>query len=237
MVGEVFVEFGGYFTDLAEVPPWAGREVVVLDVVTEVYVRNVPPTDVIVRLLPFYELVVLGNYVDCGRVRTNRTRTGYQGKQQGVHSPEVENEVVGQDDENVVAYFVCSDAGVVHEDRSKGVEYFDYGVEDVFVPGMVVGEFALPGEGQVGVLLQLVQEVVVVGVVPSEGDGTRDAHRDVADHSNYLVQVHVAASAEVSEVVDTAVQSVVEETSHEVGIEQNEPDAHVLSTKVVTLDR
>jgi hypothetical protein len=68
----------------------------------------------------------------------------------------VEDEVVGGDDEDVVADFVEADRGVVHEDGAQGVEGLDEGVEDVFIPGVVVGKFALPGQGQVGVPLQLV---------------------------------------------------------------------------------
>lgn len=237
MVWQVFVVLGRDLPDLAQIPPRAGGEVVMLEVVAEVDVGDVPPADVVVGLLALDELVVLGDDVDGGGVRTDGAESGDEDEEKGVSSPEVIDEVVGEEDEDVVDDFVDPDAGVMHEDRSEGIEDFDDGVEDVFVPLLVVRELGFPGKGQVGVGLQLIQEVVVVGVVAAEGDGAGQSHGDVAEHGHEFIEGHVAASAVVREVVDAAVEGVVEESSDEVGVEQDEPYIKILHFLMVTLDQ
>ena len=71
MVGEVLVEFWGNCSDLAEVVPGSVGEVVVLDVVAHIEVEDVPDADVVVGFHPLDELVVLGDDVDGGRVRSD----------------------------------------------------------------------------------------------------------------------------------------------------------------------
>lgn len=71
MVGEVLVEFGGNCSDLTEVVPGSVREVVVLDVVAHIEVEEIPDADVVVGFHPWDELVVLGDDVDGGGVRSD----------------------------------------------------------------------------------------------------------------------------------------------------------------------
>lgn len=71
MVGEVLVEFGGNCSDLTEVVPGSVREVVVLDVVAHIEVEEIPDANVVVGFHPLDELVVLGDDVDGGRVRSD----------------------------------------------------------------------------------------------------------------------------------------------------------------------
>ena len=74
-------------------------------------------------------------------------------------------------------------------------------------------------------------------MVPSEGYGAGKAHGDVADHCHKSVQIHVAASAEMGEIVDAAVKGMVEESADCVGVGQDEPDRHVLNGGRGTLER
>ena len=50
-------------------------------------------------------------------------------------------------------------------------------------------------------------------MVAAEGHGAGDAGGDVAQHGHDLVEGHVATSAVVSEVMDAAVESMVEEAA------------------------
>ena len=74
-------------------------------------------------------------------------------------------------------------------------------------------------------------------MVPSEGYCAGQAHGDVAYHRHKSVQIHVAASAEMCEIVDAAVKGVVEEAADCVGVGQNEPNRHVLHDMNSTLER
>lgn len=78
---------------------------------------------------------------------------------------------------------------------------------------------------------------MMVGVIPTEGNGTRDTHGNVAEHGHDLVKGHVAASAVVSEIVDAAMKGVVEEPSDEIGIKEYKPYAKILHFLMVTLDQ
>ena len=69
MVGQVLVELGGGGADLGQVVPGARGEVVVLDVVPEVEVEEVPETEVVVSFHARDKLEMLGNSVSCRRVR------------------------------------------------------------------------------------------------------------------------------------------------------------------------
>lgn len=71
MVRQILVVFRSNLTNLTQVPPRTSRKIMVLQVVTQVQIRNVPPTDVVVSLLTLYELVMLSNYMNSRRVRTD----------------------------------------------------------------------------------------------------------------------------------------------------------------------
>lgn len=71
MVGQVFIIFGGDFSYLFEVPPRAGGEIMMLDVIAEHEVRDVPPSNIIIGLLTFNELIMFCDDVDSSRVRSD----------------------------------------------------------------------------------------------------------------------------------------------------------------------
>ena len=78
---------------------------------------------------------------------------------------------------------------------------------------------------------------MMVSVVPSERDSTRDAHRDVAEDSHDLVEGHIATSTEMSEIMYTTVKSMVQKPSDKVGISKNEPNRHILKYFIFLLQR
>ena len=188
----------------------------------------VPPPNVVVGLLALNKLIVLGDDVDGSGVGADGAESGDRSEDEGVEAPEVVDQVVGGEDGNVVEDLVEPDAGVVHEDGPQGVEELDDEVEDVFVPFVLGWEFGLPGQRQVGVPLYLVQKVVVVGVVPAERNGARNSHRDIADHSQNLIDGHVGVAAPVHKIVYAAVQGMVEQPAYQVGIQQDYPHRLVL---------
>lgn len=71
MVRQILVVLRSNLTNLTQVPPRTSRKIMVLQVVTQVQIRNVPPTDVVVSLLALNELVMLSNYMNSRRVRTD----------------------------------------------------------------------------------------------------------------------------------------------------------------------
>lgn len=71
MVRQILVVLRSNLTNLTQVPPRTSRKIMVLQVVTQVQIRNVPPTDVVVSLLTLNELVMLSNYMNSRRVRTD----------------------------------------------------------------------------------------------------------------------------------------------------------------------
>ncbi len=134
MVGEVLVEFGGSCADLAEVVPGRVGEVVVLDVVAEVEVEDVPDAQVVVGFLSLDELIVLGEDVDGGRVRSDGGSTGDEHKQESIGSPEGIDKIVSAQDEDIIEEFFLVDGGLMGEYGPERVEDLDDRIEDVFIP-------------------------------------------------------------------------------------------------------
>lgn len=58
------------------------------------------------------------------------------------------------------------------------------------------------GDGQVWILVLLSEEVVMVCVVFSKGDGGRDAHGNITNDGEYFVGSDVLAARIVDEVMD-----------------------------------
>lgn len=141
MVGEVLVEFGGSCSDLAEVVPRRVGEVMVLDVVAEVEVEDVPDADVVVGFLSLDELVVLCEDVDGGRMRSDRGSAGYEDKQEGIGSPEGIDQIVSAEDEDIIEEFLLVDGGLMGEYGPERVEDLDDRIEDVFIPFKLMRQF------------------------------------------------------------------------------------------------
>lgn len=141
MVGEVLVEFGGSCSDLAEVVPRRVGEVMVLDVVAEVEVEDVPDADVVVGFLSLDELVVLCEDVDGGRMRSDGGSTCYEHKQEGIGSPEGIDQIVSAEDEDIIEEFLLVDGGLMGEYGPERVEDLDDRIEDVFIPFKLMRQF------------------------------------------------------------------------------------------------
>lgn len=141
MVGEVLVEFGGSCSDLAEVVPGRIGEVVVLDVVAEVEVEDVPDADVVVGFLPLDELVVLCEDVDGGRVGSDGGSACYEHKQEGIGSPEGIDKIVSAEDEDIIEEFLLVDGGLMGEYGPERIEDLDDRIEDVFIPFKLMRQF------------------------------------------------------------------------------------------------
>lgn len=71
MVGEIFVKLRGSCSDFTQVVPWGIGEIMVLDVISNIKVKEIPYTYVIIGFHPFDELVVLSDDVDGGGVRSD----------------------------------------------------------------------------------------------------------------------------------------------------------------------
>lgn len=235
VMGQILIELGSDGPDLPEVPPGGVGEVVVLQVVAYIEVEDVPEADVVVGLLSFDELVVLGDDVDGCGVGSDGGESSDEEEEECPGAPEVVDGVVGEGNEEVVHSLLLIHAGVLHEDGPQGVEQLNHQVEDVFVPSEFGGQLGFPAKGQVGVAVHFSQEVVVVRVVPSERDGRGEGHRDIAEGSHDFVDSEILVSSEVDEIVDTAMESVVEQSSHKVGVEEQQPYILILNGKRVTL--
>ena len=105
MVGQVFVEFRGSCSDFGKVVPWAGREVVMLSMVSKIQVENVPNSEIVVCLQSLSKLVVLSQDMNCGWVRANRKPGSDQKVEKSVPSPEVPDGIVGDDNHNKINDF------------------------------------------------------------------------------------------------------------------------------------
>lgn len=223
------------FPQLRQVVPGAVREVVVLRVVAHVDVQEVPPPVVAVGLHARHEFVVLGNEVGGGGVRSDRHQSGSDEVEQCPGSPEEEDQQVGGDDEVDVEHFLAGGSELLHDEGTHRVDEVDEQVVGVLVPLVLVGLPGLPEQGHVGVHVLLPHEVVVLGVVASEGERRRKSGGDVAEHGHDLVDGDVLVAAEVDEVVDAAVEGVVEGAAEEVGREQPDVDVLVLDGEGSTL--
>jgi hypothetical protein len=71
MMGEVLVKFRCSCADFAEVIPWGIGEIMVLNVVAEIKVEDVPNAEVIIGFLSLDEFIVLSENVDSCGVRSN----------------------------------------------------------------------------------------------------------------------------------------------------------------------
>lgn len=138
------------------------------------------------------------------RVGSDGGESGNEEEEECPWAPEVVDGIIGEGNEEVVHGLFLVHAGVLHEDGTQGVEELDHQVEDIFVPSEFGGHFGFPGEGQIRVSVDFSQEVVVVGVVPSEGDSRGECHGDVAERSHDLVDGKILVPSEMDKIVDTA---------------------------------
>lgn len=87
MVGQVLVELRGGLPDLGEVVPGAGGEIVVLNMVSQVQVEEIPEPKVVISLLSLHNFVVLGDCMSCGGVGPDGDEGHDDEVQDGVSSP------------------------------------------------------------------------------------------------------------------------------------------------------
>lgn len=90
------------------------------------------------------ELVVLGDDVNGCGVRADWAESGNEEEKKCIGSPNVVDEVIGEGNKHIVEDFVPTDWRICHENRSKSIEKFNDGVEDIFIPFMFVRQFGLP---------------------------------------------------------------------------------------------
>lgn len=152
----------------------------VLEVVAEVEVEDVPKSDVIVGLLAFDELVVLGNDVNGSWMRANWAQPSHKQEQQRPLTPNSINYVVSEEDECIVQNLVSTQTGILHKDGPKCVEQLNDRVEQIFVPLVLVRKLRFPHQWQVRISQLLAKEVVMIWVVFSKRKGRRNGHGDVA---------------------------------------------------------
>ena len=72
-------------------------------------------------------------------------------------------------------------------------------------------------------------------MVLPEGDCAGYSDGDVADDRHDLIEEEVGVAAEVREIVDADVQSVVEQSPEEIGVDEQEPDWQILNEWMRTL--
>ena len=109
----------------------------VFEVVPQIQIGNIPPSNVVIGLLPLYKLIVFCYDMYGSGVGSNRAGPSNKGEDECVAAPVVVYKVVGDDDEDVVDDLIDSDGRILHEDGSECVENLDYAVEEEFIPGMV----------------------------------------------------------------------------------------------------
>ena len=99
---------------------------------------------------------------------------------EGVCSQVAVHEVVSKEDEDEIENFIVAHSHLPNEEhRSQAVVDKEETVVEVFVPPVFKCPFRLECKWKVCVFVLLVEEVVVVGVVPSERHGTWDARRNI----------------------------------------------------------
>ena len=151
MVGQVLIVFGCYLSNFLQIPPRAGGKIMVFRVIPHVQIGDIPPSNVVIGLLPLDELIMLCDDMYGSGVGSYRAGPSNKGEDECVAAPVVVYKVVGGDDEDVVEDLVNSDRRVLHKDGSECVENLNYAVEKEFIPGVVDRQFGFPGQRQIWV--------------------------------------------------------------------------------------
>lgn len=139
MIWKVFVKFRGDSSDLPEVVPRCIGEIVMLEVVAEIEVEDVPKTNVIVCLLAYDELVVLCDDMDGSWMRTDRAETSHKQEKKCPRTPKDIHEVVSEENESIVQGLVSAECWILHEDGPKRVEKLNDQIEEILVPLVLIG--------------------------------------------------------------------------------------------------
>lgn len=80
-----------------------------LDVVAEIKVEDIPNSQVVIGFLTLDELIVLGDDVDCGGMRANRTGARDEDKQESARAPIGIDQVVSGEDKDIVEKLLLVD--------------------------------------------------------------------------------------------------------------------------------
>ena len=72
-------------------------------------------------------------------------------------------------------------------------------------------------------------------MILSERDCTRYSDGDVTDDRHDLVEKKVGVATEMREIVNADMQGVVEQSSDEVGVDEQQPDWQILNESMHTL--
>lgn len=125
VVWQVFVKFRSNSSDFSQIIPRGIGEIVMLQVISEIKVENIPKTDIVVGFLSFNELVMLGDDVNGCWVGSNGAKSCKKEEKKSPRSPDFVYGKVCEKDEEIVQGFIASQAGVLHEDGSKRIEELD----------------------------------------------------------------------------------------------------------------
>ena len=68
VVGKVVVVFWSNLSDFFKIPPGTSWEIMVLDMISDIHVRNIPPSNVVISFLSLNEFIVLCDDMDSCRV-------------------------------------------------------------------------------------------------------------------------------------------------------------------------
>ena len=201
MVREIFIEFWGSRSDQWQIVPWAGWEVVMFDVVSQVQVEKVPKSQIIVCFHSCNKLVVFGNDVNCCWMSSNWKESSSQNESEGATSKELINQEISAYDQQKISGFTnCHFLMHVNE----GSESIDEGLES---EKNELGKFTSEDIdfklcGKIGISFILSKVIMVVWMVNSETYCWWNTDCNVAENSKSFINENVWMSWQMSKVMD-----------------------------------
>jgi len=186
VLGKGVIEFRSDFSELGELSPRNVREIVMLNVVSDVKVGDIHNTIVTVGVLALNEFVVFSNDVSSNGVQSE-TEEGTQNQiYQGLRSEIVSNEDVPREDDNAVDQFHNIHGLGANDVGSKAIEE-GHGQDEHELSEGGIEEFDFSLSRKIGIPVGSAQEDVVISVESTEGDGRGDTLTEVGEDSSELV--------------------------------------------------
>ncbi len=91
MMREVLIPFWRCSSDSRQVVPWTCRKIMVLNVITQIQVQNVPHSKIVVGLNSLSKFMVFGDDVNCWRMGSDRYHPCNEDVEESPSAPELEN--------------------------------------------------------------------------------------------------------------------------------------------------
>ena len=203
----MLIKFRSCSSDFSQIPPRCSWKIVVLDVISQIDVQNIPWTNVVISFKSFNNFVVFSKDMNSSRVSSDWKQGNSQKIKESIDAPVSIYKVVSAGNNNDIHKFILGDFPLHGENRSKCIEKSHESPEEPFEENILAGLW-LSHCWKIRIFIFLAQIIMMVSMILPERQSRWHSLRDVAHYCHYFVYCHVLVASKVNEVVNQAMEGM-----------------------------